>query len=127
MAKDIVEYETLSGQRTILVSHTQLTPAKAEKPLTIEDYRWSKDANRLLVYTASQKVWRTNSRGDYWVLDRATGALKKLGGEAPASSLSFAKFSPDGTRVAYVRGNNRYVEDLSGGAIRALTVVPARW
>ncbi len=120
-AKDIVEYETLSGQRTILVSHTQLTPAKAEKPLTIEDYRWSKDANRLLVYTASQKVWRTNSRGDYWVLDRATGALKKLGGEAPASSLSFAKFSPDGTRVAYVRGNNLYVEDLSGGAIRALT------
>ena len=31
------------------------------------------------------------------------GALKKLGGDAPESSLMFAKFSPDGTRVAYVR------------------------
>jgi dipeptidyl-peptidase-4 len=121
-AKDIVEYDTASGKRSILVSHTQLTPAKAAKALTIDDYRWDKDANRLLIYTESRKVWRTNSRGDYWVLDRASGSLKKLGGsDAPASSLSFAKFSPDGGRVAYVRANNLYVEDLSTGAIRAIT------
>ncbi len=120
-AKDIVEYDTATGQRAILVSHTLLTPPKAEKSLTVQDYRWDKDANRLLIYTESRKVWRTNSRGDYWVLDRTTGALKKLGGDAPASSLSFAKFSPDGARVAYVRANNLYVEDLATGAIRALT------
>jgi dipeptidyl-peptidase-4 len=119
--KDIVEYDTATGQRSILVSHVQLTPAKAAQPLTVEDYRWSQDANRLLIYTESRKVWRTNSRGDYWVLDRATGTLRKLGGDAPASSLMFAKFSPDGTRVAYVRANNLYIEDLAGGAIRALT------
>jgi len=120
-AKDIVEYETATGKRSILVSHQQLTPAKAAKPLTVDDYHWSNDAKRLLIYTESRKVWRTNSRGDYWVLDRTTGALKKLGGEAPASSLSFAKFSPDGARVAYVRENNLYVEDVAGGAVRALT------
>ena len=73
------------------------------------------------MFTASRKVWRTNSRGDYWVLDRGTGALKKLGGDAPASSLMFAKFSPDGARAAYVRANNLYIEDLAIGAIRALT------
>ena len=28
----------------------------------------------------------------------------------------FAKFSPDGGRVAYVRENNLYVEDLASGA-----------
>src|SRR5207244_1268437 len=33
----------------------------------------------------------------------------------------FAKFSPDGSRVAYVRANNLYVEDLVTGAIRSLT------
>jgi dipeptidyl-peptidase-4 len=120
-AKDIIEYETATGKRSILVSHTQLIPLKAEKPLTVEDYRWDKDANRLLVYTESRKVWRTNSRGDYWVLDRSTGALKKLGGDVPASSLSFAKFSPDGTRVAYARANNLYVENLATGTIRAIT------
>ena len=120
-AKDIVSYETATGKRSILVSHTLLVPLKATKPLKIDDYRWDKDANRLLVYTESRKVWRTKSRGDYWVLDRSTGALKKLGGDAPASSLSFAKFSPDGTRAAYVRANNLYVEELTTGAIRAIT------
>ena len=54
-ARDIVEYDTASGKRAILVSHTQLTPPKAEKPLAIEDYRWDKDANRLLIYTASKR------------------------------------------------------------------------
>jgi dipeptidyl-peptidase-4 len=120
-AKEIVEYETATGKRAILVSHQQLTPAKAAKPLTVDDYHWSNDAKRLLIYTESRKVWRTNSRGDYWVLDRTTGTLKKLGGEAPASSLSFAKFSPDGARVAYVRANNLYVEEVASGAVRALT------
>jgi dipeptidyl-peptidase-4 len=33
----------------------------------------------------------------------------------------FAKFSPDGSRVAYVRANNLYVEDVATGSVRALT------
>ena len=120
-AKEIVEHDTATGKSTILISASQLTPPKAEKPLTIDDYRWNKDSSRLLVFTETRKVWRQNTRGDYWLLDRSSGTLKKLGGDAPASSLMFAKFSPDGARVAYVRGNNLYVEDLATGAIRALT------
>jgi len=116
-AKDIVEYDTATGKRSVLVSHSVLTPAKATQSLDIDDYRWSNDANRLLIYTESRKV-----RGDYWVLDRTSKALKKIGGpDAPASSLSFAKFSPDGSHVAYVRANNLYVEEIATGAIRALT------
>ncbi len=117
----IVEYETATGKRSILVSRQQLTPAGGGKPLAVDDYQWSKDDSRLLIYTESRRVWRTNSRGDYWVLHRPSQSLKKLGGDAPASSLSFAKFSPDATKVAYVRGNNLYVEDLASGAVRALT------
>ena len=33
----------------------------------------------------------------------------------------FAKFSPDGASVAYVRANNLYVEDIATGKILALT------
>jgi dipeptidyl-peptidase-4 len=69
-------------------------------------------------------VWRANTRGDYWVLaleNGKPGALKKLGGDAPEASLMYAKFSPDGTRVAYVREQNLYVEDLASGRILSLT------
>ncbi len=66
-------------------------------------------------------MWRQNTRGDYWVLDLPSGRLRKLGAAAPVASLMFAKFSPDGTRVAYVRANDLYVERIDDGRVTRLT------
>jgi dipeptidyl-peptidase 4 len=118
---DIVRYETASSRREVLVSATQLVPAGADKPLQIENYLFSEDRNAVLIFTNSRRIWRQNTRGDYWVLDRKTGALRKLGDGGPPSSLMFAKFSPDGSKVAYVRFNNIYVEDIHGGGATRLT------
>jgi len=120
-AREIVRYSTASGERSVMVSAAQLIPAGASAPIKIDDYSWSKDMSRLLVFTNTKKVWRANTRGDYWALDRKSGTLKKLGGDGPESTLMFAKFSPDGGRVGYVRKNNVYVEDLASGAITQLT------
>lgn len=120
-AQDIVEYDTASGRRSVLVAASTLKPAGQSKPLAVDDYSWSADRAKLLIYTNSKRVWRQNTRGDYWVLERATGALKKIGANAPESSLMFAKFSPDGTRVAYVRDRDLYVEDAKSGAVTRLT------
>jgi len=120
-AKDIVKYDTASGARQVLVPATELTPPDAKAPLAINDYSWSKDMKRLLVYTNSHRVWRQNTRGDYWVLDLATKKLHKLGGDVAPSTLMFAKFSPNGLMVAYVRDQNIYVEDLAHGSIVPLT------
>jgi dipeptidyl-peptidase-4 len=120
-AEDIVRYQTATGKREVLVSAAKLIPPGAKDPLSFENYAWSKDKSRLLLYTNSAQVWRQRTRGDYWVLDLPPGTLRKLGGDAPASSLMFAKFSPDGSRVAYVRANNIYVEEISTGHITQLT------
>ncbi len=117
----IIEHETATGKRTTLVAAAALTPEGAKQPLPIDDYRWSPDGKKLLVFTNTRRVWRQNTRGDYWVLDRATSRLRQLGGQAPSSSLMFAKFSPNSEQVAYVRSHNLYVEELSTGQIRALT------
>ncbi|HEY9427713.1 MAG TPA: S9 family peptidase [Gemmatimonadaceae bacterium] len=109
--KDIVRYSTATGERKVLVS----------APFAISEYEWSSDGNRVLLFTNTRRVWRYDTRGDYWVLDRSSGKLKKLGGDAPEASLMFARFSPDGSRVAYVRSNDIYVEDLGTGKITALT------
>jgi dipeptidyl-peptidase-4 len=120
--REIVRYDTESGARSVLITAAQLTPPSDTAPLAIENYIWSPDRNRLLVFTNSQPVWRSNTRGDYWVLDRSAGKLTQLGGaEAGPSTLMFAKFSPDGARVGYVRENNLYVEDLASGRITQLT------
>ena len=120
--EDIVFYDPETLDRTILVSAQQLTPEGAERALIVDDYHWSDDRSKLLVYTNSKKVWRTKSRGDYWVLDIDRSELWQLGGEeAEPSTLMFAKFSPDGFQVAYVRGDNIYVQSLGSGSISQLT------
>src|SRR6185312_4853763 len=119
---EIVRYETATGSRSILVSARQLVPAGASEALDFDDYAWSSDGNLLLLFTNTARVWRQNTRGDYWVLDRKSGALKKLGGaNGPPSTMMYAKFSPSGDRVAYVRQGNIYVERLRDGVITALT------
>src|SRR5207245_11653159 len=119
---DIVRYETATGARSVAVAARQLIPRGATESLDIDDYDWSSDASKLLIFTNTQRVWRQNTRGDYWVLDRTGGgAPKKLGGDAPASSLMYAKFSPDGNRVAYVRQGALYGERLATGRITRLT------
>ncbi len=125
--QEIVRYDVEQGSREVLVAARQLLAQGAEAPLDIEDYAWSPDGKKALVFTNTRPVWRLNTRGDYWVLDRTSGELKKLGGtEAKPSTLMFAKFAPDGGRVAYVRENNLYVEDLASGKITALTTDGSR-
>ncbi|HEX6464712.1 MAG TPA: hypothetical protein VFZ98_09675, partial [Vicinamibacterales bacterium] len=77
---EIARYDAASGRRTVLVRAAQLVPPGASQPLDINDYAWSADGARLLIFTNTKRVWRQNTRGDYWVLDIASGALRKIGG-----------------------------------------------
>ncbi|MBA3318574.1 MAG: DPP IV N-terminal domain-containing protein, partial [Gemmatimonadales bacterium] len=125
--REIVRYDVERGSRKVLVSARHLVPAGDKEPLDIEDYVWSPDGTKALIFTNTQPVWRLNTRGDYWVLDRNSGELSQLGGpEAKPSTLMFAKFAPDGRRVAYVRENNLYVEDIGTAKITALTTDGSR-
>src|SRR5690349_4352976 len=99
---DIVKYTLPANSKTVLVKKDDLKPKGAEKPLTIRSFRFSADNNKLLIYTNSKKVWRLDTRGDYWIYDMNSKQLKQLGISRPASSLMFAKFSPDGKKAAYV-------------------------
>jgi dipeptidyl-peptidase-4 len=119
--RDIVRYESVSGARTILVKSSELIPDGKSEPLGIADYIWSDDASKLMIFTNTKRVWRYNTKGDYWVLDLKTRKLKQLGTDLKPSSLMFAKFSPDCLYVAYVSDLNIYVEHLGKGTVRALT------
>jgi len=119
--RDIVRYEAKSGKRSILVSAKTLIPIGKDKPLSIRNYEWSLDNSKLLVFTNTRRVWRQHTRGDYWVLDMDSGKLTQLGKPVERTTMMFAKFSPDASRVAYVSKNNIYVEDIESGEITQLT------
>src|SRR4030043_1616146 len=119
--RDIIRYKPESGEREIMVPSTRLIPKDESKPLKIDDYSWSSDGKKLLILTNTKRVWRTNTRGDYWVLYLTDWELCRLGDDAEPSTLMFAKFSPEGRRVAYVLERNLYVQNLKDLRITQLT------
>jgi len=127
LGKDILEYDPETLASKVLVSAAQLTPENSENPLKINDYTFSQDRKKVLIYTNSKKVWRSNSRGDYWLLNLQTNKLTQLGAglgkteKIPASQLMFAKFSPDASKVGFVFDNNIYVQNLSDYNLTQLT------
>lgn len=120
-AKDIVRYDAETGKSEVMVSASLLIPGGTTTPLAINNYSFSKDLSLVLIYTNSKRVWRRNTRGDYWILDRTSRQLRKIGRYHPESSLMFAKISPTGKHVAYVHERNIYIEDLFDHSTHALT------
>jgi len=120
-AKDIIKYDPATGARIILVDASQLLPKDKQKPLVISDYQWSNDGKNLLIFTNTERVWRYETRGDYWVLDLKSDKLSQVGKFAPTSKMMFAKFSPDCKKIGYVVNNNIYVEDLENFKVTQIT------
>ena len=117
----IAKVNIKTGQSNIIVTAAQLTPSEAPA-LLIASFAFSADNSKLMVFTNTAKVWRYNTRGDYWVLDIATNKLTQLGKDKPSQTLMYAKFSPDGKKAGYVSEHNLFTEEIATGTITQLTV-----
>jgi dipeptidyl-peptidase-4 len=109
-----------TSKKTVFITKEDLTPA-GKAPISVKRFTVSDDNKKVLINTNTKKVWRYDTRGDYWVYDSNTKKLWQLGKNLPESSLMFAKFSPDGSKAAYVSGHNIYMEDLADGSVKQLT------
>ena len=118
---------SLPGEKEIIVvAKDKLVPSGAASPLSIRKFAFSVDGQQVMIYTNTKRVWRDDTRGDYWIYNLKTGGLSQLGSSLPPSSLMFAKFSPDGTRAAYVSQYNLYLEDIATRRISPLTTNGSR-
>jgi len=119
--KDIVKYDAETGQRSVVCSAKSLIPEGQTNPISVSDYIWSADNSKLLIFTNTRRVWRYHTKGDYWVYDLKSGTLRQLGKTVEPATMMFAKFSPDGSRVAYVSKLNIYVEEIESGKVKQVT------
>ena len=117
----LVTYTLPNHAVKTVISKAQLIPEGKTEPLEIAHFSFSLDQQKILLFTNTKKVWRLNTKGDYWVFNFKTNALTQIGKSLAPSSLMFAKFSPDGNTIAYVSENNLYSEDYASGDIQPLT------
>ena len=98
---DIVRYDVETDRREVMVAARQLVPPGADAPLDVEEYAWSPDGKKALIFTNTQPVWRLNTRG------RLLGAGPR-GRQAPqAGRREREALDPDVRQVLARRGARR--------------------
>ena len=85
-----------------------VAPARPLPP--IEGYDFDRDERQLLLSAGFEPIYRRSGVSDYYVLDIASGHVKKI---TNAGKVRLATFSPDGKSVAYVRDNDLYLYDIA--------------
>jgi dipeptidyl-peptidase 4 len=80
------------------------------KMLAIDDYSLSADEQKILIQIATESIYRRSFKAEYFVYDTKTKTLKQL---SSSGKQSYASFSPDGSKVAFVRANNLFISDLN--------------
>jgi dipeptidyl-peptidase-4 len=119
---ELWQVDAATGERKLLVSEGKLSslspPAsriKSEREKErifryhVAAYLWSPDSKHLLF----------DAQGQLWLYTIATGTAVQFT-SSPEPSVD-PKFSPDGSRVAYVRKHNLYVRHISGADEKQLT------
>ncbi|CAN5281647.1 S9 family peptidase [soil metagenome] len=118
-AADVWVQGIRTNQRTRLVDGATLLLADSTRPVQIEETVWSPDGTKLLLFSNSQRVWRQNTKGLYSVYDTVTRRLTPVSTEP--GWQQFAKFSPDGSRIGFVRDGDLFVVELASGRETRLT------
>lgn len=108
-------------KKEFFLTAADLVPEGESKALEVQSFQVAPDGQSLLLFANTKRVWRENTKGDYWLYEQHSKKLTQVGKGLPESSLMFAKFSPDGKRLAYVSKNNIYIEQLSDHSISQIT------
>ena len=124
----IVKTELPTMAKSVLFDLEKLIPSNEATPRSISSYLLSKDQKQVLLKINTKTVYHKTS-GEVWVYNSTDGKIKQLGKSLRTNGLMYPKFSPDGTKVAYVYQDksknkvvyNIYSEDLKTGKIKQLT------
>src|SRR5690606_24433582 len=107
-----------TGERERVIEGRRLVPEGSNAPIRVESVSFNDDRSQALIFANSERVWRLNTLGEYFVLDMQTGRLTPV---STTGKQMFAKLSPDGTKVGFVRNNDLFVRDLGAGTETRLT------
>lgn len=107
--KSIYKYDTRTGKNLGLV---------AEIPISFEQYEFNHQEDKILLLNSLERIYRRSFRAEYFVYDLKSKQNVQL---SKQGKQSYATFSPDGSKVAFVRDNNLFMVDLTTMTETAIT------
>lgn len=118
-AGNIEVYDLATGEKlTTMVHSTDLLAEGSDTPISLRSYTLSADETKILIPTETEPIYRHSTRSSYYWYDSKTNKLAAL---SEHGKQQLANFSPDGTKIAFVRDNNLFVKYLTSGEEKQLT------
>ena len=108
---NIYNYKTGKLENT-LFGIADLTLHPDSLPIGLQDYTLSANEDKMLCATEMESIYRHSFHAMYYVYDFTTKTLQPL---SENGKQRLATFSPDATKVAFMRDNNLFIKDLATG------------
>ncbi len=108
---NIYNYKTGKLENT-LFGIADLTLHPDSLPIGLQDYTLSANEDKMLCATEMESIYRHSFHAMYYVYDFKTKTLQPL---SENGKQRLATFSPDATKVAFMRDNNLFIKDLVTG------------
>lgn len=117
----IVKYEYKTGKEVAKVFNPYDIVAAGIKLDEFETrrygYTFSSDETKLLISVKTESIYRHSTRSNYYVYDLKEKKAYSVADE----KVRYATFSPDGSKVAYVKNNNLYISFYTSDRTDLLT------
>ena len=114
---NIYNYKTGKLVKT-LFGITDLVMEGEDMPIALQNYELSENEDKMLCITEMESIYRHSYHATYYVYDFKTKTLQPL---SENGKQRLATFSPDATKVAFMRDNNLFVKDLASGTEKQFT------
>jgi len=114
---NIYNYKTGKLEKT-LFGITDLVLEGEDLPIGLQDYELSANEDKMLCVTDMESIYRHSYQATYYIYDFKTKTLQPL---SENGKQRLATFSPDATKVAFMRDNNLFVKDLNTGTEKQFT------
>jgi len=108
---NVYDYAT-GGYSGTVVTSGQLVPAGDTVAIPMYGFEFSGDETKILFSADEEAIYRRSSKANYYIFDKKPGIIFPL---SKSGKQRLATFSPDGSKIAFVRDNNIFITDISSG------------
>jgi len=128
--KDGVNYAASEGRGTKIVTHSyetgetvktilDLSQSKNDSLKNFSDFSFDASETKILLLTDKESIYRRSFTANYFVYDIEKQTITQV---SKNGKQQLATFSPDGSKVAFVRQNNLFYTDLKTGTETQITL-----
>jgi dipeptidyl-peptidase-4 len=108
--QNLLRYEFATGNVVdTIIRMADIKAANQGTALNLYNFEFSSNEHKILIPSETESIYRHSTKSIYYVYDLQLKKLLKLSND----KVMYATFSPDETKVAYVKDNNLFYFDLN--------------